>query len=67
MAKRAGEWPRSMSALGLCDSAQAQARRKPGLEASDSAGCQVTSLAMSRSLNFWILPVEVFGISVKTT
>jgi hypothetical protein len=26
-----------------------------------------TSLAMSRSLNFWILPVEVFGSSANTT
>jgi hypothetical protein len=26
-----------------------------------------TALAISRSLNFWILPVEVFGISAKAT
>ena len=26
-----------------------------------------TSFAMSRSLNFWILPVEVFGSSANTT
>jgi hypothetical protein len=26
-----------------------------------------TSFAMSRSLNFWILPVEVFGNSANTT
>ena len=26
-----------------------------------------SSLACSRSLNFWILPVEVFGSSVKIT
>jgi hypothetical protein len=26
-----------------------------------------TSLVISRSLNFWILPVDVFGSSVKTT
>ncbi len=25
------------------------------------------SFAISRSLNFWILPVDVFGSSVKTT
>jgi hypothetical protein len=26
-----------------------------------------TAFAISRSLNFWILPVDVFGISAKTT
>ena len=39
----------------------------------DAAACCVparrrhTSLAISRSLNFWILPVEVLGISANTT
>jgi hypothetical protein len=33
----------------------------------DAVGVAHTAFAISRSRNFWILPVEVFGSSVNTT
>ena len=39
---------------------------KPARRASPNSPAH-TAFAMSRSLNFWILPVEVLGNSMKTT